>query len=281
MRVLVTGATSMIGDFLLPMLTDAGHEVIATSRGEHEEQEKVRWIVADLGSTAWLQQVGSIDAWTHFASITLIAPILDQALALLGSPRIIVFSSTSKFTKRYARGERDRKLAEALEAGEQELLRVCTERQINWNILRPTLIYSLGRDKNITLINRFIRRFRFFPLIGTGQALRQPVHAEDLAKACLRLLENEHAVNKAYNLSGKEIISYRNMVEKLFAMQGIRPCFFRMPMMILQLVIVILRVFLRYRYLTPDMAERMTMDMVFDHTDAADDFGYNPRPFQP
>jgi len=35
MRVLVTGATSMIGDFLLPMLVNAEHEVVATSRKPH------------------------------------------------------------------------------------------------------------------------------------------------------------------------------------------------------------------------------------------------------
>ncbi len=59
---------------------------------------------------------------------------------------------------------------------------------VEWVILRPTLIYGHGRDKNITEIARFIRRFGFFPLLGKANGLRQPIHVEDVAEACFAAL---------------------------------------------------------------------------------------------
>lgn len=92
---------------------------------------------------------------------------------------------------------------------------------MGWVILRPTLIYGRGRDRNITVIARFIRRFGFFPVLGRATGLRQPVHAEDVALACHRALEAPAATNRAYNISGGETVTYREMVRRVFlALEG-------------------------------------------------------------
>ena len=49
MRVLVTGATAMVGDFLLPMLVGAGHRVVATSRRGQAPQAGVEWRRIEMG----------------------------------------------------------------------------------------------------------------------------------------------------------------------------------------------------------------------------------------
>ncbi|RME60121.1 NAD-dependent epimerase/dehydratase family protein, partial [Candidatus Parcubacteria bacterium] len=281
MRVLVTGATSMIGDFLLPMLVDAGHEVVATSRRERETQQGVDWHCLDLVRENWFHSLGRVDAWINLTAISLLDDNVERALAHLRPQRLIVFSSTSRFTKRYAHGEQDRGFAEQLMRGEERVERICRTQGASWHIIRPTMIYCLGRDKNLTLILRFIRRFRVFPLVGSGGALRQPVHAEDLAWACRALLDRKDCADKAYVLSGGEVLTYREMVSRLFAKLGLRPRFVRVPVMLLRMLIGILHIFPHYRYLTMDMADRMDMDMVFSHDEAARDFGYAPRPFRP
>lgn len=281
MRVLVTGATSMIGDFLLPMLVQAGHQVIATSRRPQQTQEGVSWRCLDLEDEAWFESLDPVDAWIHLAAISLLDGRLDAALNHLKPARLIAFSSTSRFTKRYAHGARDCGFAAQLEKGEIHVEQACGAQGVDWVVIRPTLIYCLGRDKNLTLIQHFIRRFRVFPLVGSGRALRQPVHAEDLAWACEALLSRTDCVNRAYNLSGGEVLSYREMVKRLFEHAGIRPRFVRVPVMLLRMLIAMLRILPRYRYLTMDMADRMAMDMVFPHAEASRDFGYTPRPFRP
>ena len=271
----------MIGEFLLPMLVDAGHEVTATSRKPHAAQEGVRWLMADLNDGVWFEDAGQVDFWVNFTSLTLLPQLLPQVLSKLKVKRLILFSSTSKYTKIKARGLHDRRLAENLDASEREISTLCDKLKIEWVIFRPTLIYCLGRDKNITLIADNIRRFRFFPVIDSGKGLRQPVHAEDLAKACVQAIASEKVINRAYNLSGKEVLSYRMMVERLFVHLGIPPMFIPVPLVLFRALIAVLRLFPRYHYLTTDMAERMQQDMVFSHDEATNDFGYSPRPFQP
>jgi len=45
---------------------------------------------------------------------------------------------------------------------------------IHWTVFRPTPVYGRGKNKNITLIARLIRRFRFFSLIGSGKGCASP-----------------------------------------------------------------------------------------------------------
>src|SRR3546814_18582512 len=82
------------------------------------------------------------------------------------------------------------------------------------------MIYGQGREKNSSVMARFIRRFAFFPLFGSAQGLRQPIHAEDVAAACVVALQAPGAANRAYNLSGGETLAYRALVARVFAALG-------------------------------------------------------------
>lgn len=131
-------------------------------------------------------------------------------------------------------------------------------------VLRPTLIYGLGRDKNVAEIALFIRRFGFFPLLGKAMGLRQPVHAEDVAGACLAALASPLAANRAYNISGAETLPYREMVSRVFAALQKRPWLVTIPLVIFGMAVACLRFFPRYRHWSAAMAERMNRDLVFD-----------------
>jgi len=281
MRVLVTGATSMIGDFLLPMLVDAGHSVIATSRREQSGCPGIEWIQVDLDAPEPLNAAIHAEVWIHLGSISLLTQVIHEYAGLLGVERVIAFSSTSRFTKGEARNSRDRHLARLLADGESKLEQICTECGIGWTIFRPTLIYCLGRDRNLTLVRNFIARFSFFPLIGGGCGLRQPVHAEDLAMACMQAMESRASINQAYDLSGGEILSYRDMVAGVFQSLEKHPRFLPIPLILMRIGIYLAKLMPRFRYLTPEMADRMSQDMVFSHEHAGQDFSYSPRSFQP
>ncbi|MFZ4539744.1 NAD-dependent epimerase/dehydratase family protein [Propionivibrio sp.] len=146
-------------------------------------------------------------------------------------------------------------------------------------ILRPTLIYGLGRDKNISEIARFIRRFGFFPVLGQAQGLRQPIHAEDVAAVCVSALQAPCAANRAYNISGGETLAYRDMVARVFAALGRTPRLATVPLWAFRLAVTVLRCLPRYRQWSAAMAERMNRDLVFEHTEAARDLGFKPRCF--
>jgi nucleoside-diphosphate-sugar epimerase len=281
-KVIVTGATSMIGHFLLPRLVAAGYEVHAISRKQHIETNdagtdpRVIFHVADITDPEQFPQLDAV-ALIHLGPLWLLPPLLPR-LSSLNIRRVIGFGSTSLISKLLSADAGERKLVSSLAAAESAISQFCAQPGTNWTVFRPTLIYDCARDKNITVIARFIKRYGFFPLAGRAVGLRQPVHADDLAAACVTSLNHSATFNKVYNLSGGETLSYREMVTRIFAALGKRPRFVSIPLWLFQWAIRVASRLPSKRNLTGEMAARMNADLCFDHADAARDFGFAPRP---
>lgn len=209
-----------------------------------------------------------------------VVPQYFATIEACGARRVVTLSSTSIFVKDDSSDHREQDIARRLAEGEHALRIWAEVRGIEWVILRPTLIYGRGRDKNLTEIARFVRRFRFFPILGLAGGLRQPVHAEDVAAACVSALTVQAAANHVYSLSGGETLSYREMVCRIFAAVGKLPHLVTIPRWVFRGAVVALRLLPRYRHWTVEMAERMNRDLVFDHADAERDLGFSPRPFR-
>ena len=270
------GARSMVGEYLLPALIEAGWNVTAYSRRAVEPpRHGVRWRhLSDLKASE-----ASVPGWISLVPISALPPYLD-ALRAHGARRVVAVSSTSRFTRQSSSDEGEQALGRQFVESESRLQAWAEELGVAWVILRPTLIYGRGLDRNVTEIARFVRRYGFFPLLGGANGMRQPVHAQDVAVACLAALESGAAANRAYNLSGAERLAYREMVRRVFAALGRAPRMLSVPLWAFRLGIACLRVVPRYRGWTAAMAERMNQDLVFDHADAARDLGFRPRGFQ-
>jgi nucleoside-diphosphate-sugar epimerase len=198
-----------------------------------------------------------------------------------GARRIVAVSSTSRFTKAESPIESERLMAAQLAAGEQALAQWARASGVEFVILRPTIIYGRGRDLNLSLIACFIARFGFFPVAGAATGQRQPLHAQDLAIACIQALEKTHLTGKTYEVSGGETLSYYEMVGRIFDALGKRRLIVPLPMSVVGAAISCARLLPAFNHLTPAMARRMNEDLVFDHTLAIQDFGFTPRPFRP
>jgi nucleoside-diphosphate-sugar epimerase len=196
-----------------------------------------------------------------------------------GARRVVVLSSTSRFTKDDSSDPEEQAIALRLADAEARVQEWAKNRGVEWVILRPTLIYGWGRDKNIAEIARFIRRFGFFPLFGEANGLRQPIHAADVAGACVAALQTTGAANRAYNISGGETLTYRDMVGRIFTALGLRPRLLTVPLWTFRLALTVLHRLPRYRQWSTAMAERMNRDLVFDHSEAARDLAFEPRFF--
>jgi nucleoside-diphosphate-sugar epimerase len=198
-----------------------------------------------------------------------------------GARRIVAISSTSRFTKAESPIEGERLVAAQLAEGEQAFAQWASACGVEFLILRPTIIYGCGRDLNLSLIARFITRFGFFPVAGAATGQRQPLHAQDLAIACIQALEKTHLTGKTYEVSGGETLSYYEMVGRIFDALGKRRLIVPLPMPAFSAAIRCARLLPAFSHLTPAMARRMNEDLVFDHTPAVQDFGFTPRPFRP
>lgn len=264
----------MVGESLLPLLIQANWQVTAFSRHALEQS---------VNGVQWRQPLSpyeekTIPYWICAAPIWVL-PDLFALLEAHGVQRIVVLSSTSRYTKADSPDLEELATVRRLVDAEQQVSAWATSHGVESVILRPTLIYGLGRDKNVSEIARFIGRFGFFPLFGRASGLRQPVHVEDVAAASLSALNAPAATNRDYNISGGETLTYRQMVERIFAALGRRPWLIRIPLSFFRLAVACLRLLPRYRHWSAAMAERMNRDLVFNHDDATRDFGYKPRQF--
>jgi nucleoside-diphosphate-sugar epimerase len=276
----VTGATSLVGRFLLPRLREVGLEVHAVSRRPHLEGASIRvvWHALDIeaGSHEW--DVGRVSHLIHLAPLWLL-PNLVPRLASRGLLRLIGFGSTSRLSKTDSSDPRERQIAGRLARAEEELESACAAHGVQWTLMRPTLIYGGGLDHNVTTIAGVIRRLGIFPVVAEARGLRQPVHADDLAQACLAALANPATFNRAYDLHGGTTLRYREMVEAIFRGLGRRPRILSLPLPLCRTLLRGLSLLPGYRHVTPAMADRMNQDLCFDAGDAMRDFDYHPRPF--
>jgi nucleoside-diphosphate-sugar epimerase len=257
-----------------------GWGAVAFSREKRVENQggAVDWRQLAAPGTIGTDIASTISYWICVAPIWVL-PDYFPLIEASGARRVVALSSTSRFTKVGSGDTAENAIAAKLIDAEARVQAWAEGRGIEWVVLRPTLIYGQGRDKNISEMARFIRRFGFFPLLGSAQGLRQPIHAEDVAAACVAALQTPGAANRAYNLSGGETLAYREMVARVFAALGRPARLVTVPLWAFRLAVAMLRRLPRYRHWSAAMAERMNRDLVFDHAEAARDFGFKPRGF--
>lgn len=283
-RVGVLGATSHVSKPLLSILNSNGYGVFSFSRSELKLSDKNIWIDIDsLSSESVKVKCSSPQLISYWISL-LPLWVLIKYLPLIDKyqpKRIVALSTTSLFTKTKSGDPGEQRLVKNVAAAEEQLKRWAEERGIEWVIIRPTLIYGYGQDKNISSIKRIIKYFGFFPVFGQANGLRQPVHAEDVATACFSALFSLNVKNRSYNIAGADVLTYREMVCRIFTAMGRTPRLLTVPLFFFKAAVVCLRMLPRYRYLSLAMVERMNINMIFEYNEAKQDFNYKPRSFDP
>lgn len=185
------------------------------------------------------------------------------------------FSSMSAKEKLESISGLDRQMAERLQAGEAAWMATGEAKNTPATVFRPTMIYGRGLDQNLTRMAAWIRAGRRLPVCcPTG--LRQPVHVDDLAKACVSWMANPHP--GLFETGGGERLAYEEMACRVFESVGRRPRFFRVPRLLVHLARSGAR---RRRMQNVAMLLRMATDLVADNRQAAEAFGFAPRAFRP
>lgn len=280
-RALILGARGQIAPFLATRLAARGYQGVSISRrapAAASWHPAFPWQSFDLaGKLPWPGEW--VDGACLFSSVPLwLVPRHIGMLAAQGLTQIIAFSSTSVYTKARSRSVQDRWLADRLRQAEADLVNVCDAKGLPYTILRPTLVYGSGQDRNVTSILSFVRRFGFFPIASPGRGLRQPVHADDLAAAAVECLTTAKARGRAFNLPGGETLTYRQMVERICASARCPLRIVGVPAGIVSALTALTFPRSRARSLGALML-RMNQDLAFDASEAARDLGYHPRTF--
>ncbi|MCD9029286.1 NAD-dependent epimerase/dehydratase family protein [Luteimonas sp. BDR2-5] len=276
-RALVFGGSGAIGAALLPRLRAAGWQVDALSRDTRPAQPGLRWLRGEFATLPDLParadaifSCGPLDLFSHW-----------YADATIDCPRVVAFGSTSDATKRAADDPGERELAARLAASSARVLQAAAARGTRATLLRPTLVYGSGRDRNLSRIAALARGSGWFVLPSDARGLRQPVHVDDLADAALAVVDVEAAAGRDFALPGGETLPYRDMVARTLATLEPAPRLLLLPSPLFAAALFAARLAGRLQGLPPGAVARMRADLVFDATPARVAFGYAPRAFAP
>ncbi len=267
--VLVCGASSQIGVFLLPELVRAEAWVIALSRMPQPPLTGVEWLRGALPQAP--PGAGAAVSICSFAPLDALAAWIDSGAAPRLA-RVVATSSMSAESKQASPVAAEREVSRRLRDGEAALAGVCERRGVAWTILRPTLIYGAARDRSLTPLARRAVRWRIFGLpAGTG--LRQPVHAEDVAMAVLHALD-DGATGRTVQIGGGERLSAAEMFTRVRDSLPVRTFPLRISTPLIRL---------GARLLPPlrGPLTRLQQDLVADNAELEGLLGVRPRGFSP
>jgi nucleoside-diphosphate-sugar epimerase len=280
-KVLLLGARSQIGVFAIPRLLAAGYRVQAVSRdprpGAFPAFEGLDWVS--------LRELAARPA--AFSALVSAGPIelaRDAVRRIDELQRAVVFSTSSVFTKQESTDPRERSQIRGILDAEDELRRMCAERGISLCLLRPTLVYGCGLDRNVTRLANWLRRWRFLPVAGRAAGLRQPVHADDLAMAAvaaLAALRPSKGEQLDFILCGGSTVSYREMARRIGEGIGFKARLIPVPPAMLTGVAAWLERLPGETRIRAAMVRRQNADLVFDDHAARERLGFAPRPFGP
>ncbi len=195
--------------------------------------------------------------------------------------RVVAFSTSSVFSKASSPDrEENRQIADIL-AREVQLTSMCSERGLALAVLRPTLVYGCGLDLNISLLANWIQRLGWLPVAGKAPGLRQPAHADDLAKLAVNVLLADKPVSLDSPACGGSTLSYKEMAELIFDALDKPRRIISLPPWLMAAVVRVMGLLPPWRGVNKQMVRRQNTDLVFDDSVLKEQLEYDPRPFRP
>jgi uncharacterized protein YbjT (DUF2867 family) len=273
-RILLTGATGLLGGALLDVLLARGHEVrclvrAGSPRASRLDARKTELVRGDAGDAEALSRaLSGADALVHVAGIEH-SPAVVEAAHRAGCSRLVVLGSTSAHSAYSFRSAPKLRM--------EELVR---ESGLAYTIVRPSMIYGSELDRNVHRLLRFLDRSPLFPMFGSGENLWQPVYYEDCARGVCEALVRPSAAGQSYDLPGAEPLTYLEMVETAAGALGNKPRIVRLPLEPARRALVAAEALRLPLPVKSEQVLRLREDKAYPYDEARRDLGYAPRPFR-
>ena len=218
-KIFVTGAAGFVGSHLVPTLLDKNYEVTALIRKSSEKPrlpKVVSWVIADLSKKgSWQAKLEGHDILIHLASE--ISSKIREAFEknnVVATKNLIEAAKKARIKKiihfSSAAVESIRRDWYADTKKEQE--KIIANSKINHIILRPSMMYGPGDNKNIGWLIKIFKKLPIIPLPGGGNFGRQPVYVDDICKIVIKLIERNYK-NRIFEIHGYRYIPMSKMVK--------------------------------------------------------------------
>jgi uncharacterized protein YbjT (DUF2867 family) len=229
-RVVVFGATGFIGRALLPALA-AEHEVVAVSRSPQPPQEGVTWVVADVtdapavrraleGADVVYYLVHSLGS-PHFEERDLAGARTTASEAEIAGARQIVYLG--------GLGEEGEELSPHLRS-RLETGRALASGAVPLTTLRAAVVVGKGSAAFETIVV-LVDRLPVMVAPRWVSTPTQPIALADAVRYLAAVAGREETIGETYDLGGPEVMTYRQMIERVADMRGKRRVIIEVPVL--------------------------------------------------
>lgn len=276
--ILLTGASSYVGLLLLDIFSknNSGHKIRCLIRDNSKNLSTLKTLDVELftcdlcNRDDLMRSMEGVDTIIHIAGIRFSRDIMDVAIKS-GVKRAILIHTTGMYSK--YRDYSDEYI--------QIEKRISQMTELEYVILRPTMIYGSKLDQNMHKLIEYISSHKLFPIFGSGNGKMQPVHGSDVANALYLVFNNPNIKNKAYNISGGSILSYKEILLMISKRVNTNIKFVFIPFFLSILLGRIYTYFARNSAkISIEQIRRLNEDKTFSFVDAQKDFGYLPMSFE-
>ncbi|UOX90303.1 NAD(P)H-binding protein [Amycolatopsis sp. FBCC-B4732] len=220
MRVLVAGASGFVGSRLCPALESAGHEVLAMTRHPAKyggAGKAVRGDVADVGSLraalkgveAAYYLVHSLDSADFKRRDADAARAFARAAADAGVRRIVYLGGL---------GDDDDALSEHL-TSRREVERLLGETGVPVTVLRAGIVIGHG-GTSWELTRQLVEHLPAMITPRWVGTRTQPIAIADVVRYLAGVLDHPEAEGKTFEIGGPEVLAYRDMLQRVAAIEG-------------------------------------------------------------
>ena len=229
MRVVVFGATGFVGRALLPALA-GDHDVIAVSRKPHPADDAVQWAVADVadrravaqaldGADAAYYLVHSLGARDFAERDRAGAETVASEAERAGLRQLVYLGGLGDDADPSEHLRSRRETAEALQSG-----------SVPVTTLRAAMIVGAGSAAFETIL-ALVDRLPGMVMPRWVSTETQPIALADIIRYLAGVLGRDGTIAQAYDAGGPEVMSYREMIERIAALRGKRPLLVEVPVL--------------------------------------------------
>ena len=230
MRLAVFGATGTIGRALVPVLAER-HEVVAISRREPKDAPGVEWRRADAtdapsvaaalaGVEAAYYLVHSLGSADFEARDRLAAETVAREAERAGLRQLIYLGGLGDDSPELSAHLRSR----------AETGRALASGAVPVTTLRAAMVVGKGSAAFET-IGALVDRLPAMVCPRWVSTETQPIALEDVVRYLAGVAGREDALGQTFDVGGPEVMTYREMIERIARLRGKRPLIVEVPVL--------------------------------------------------
>jgi uncharacterized protein YbjT (DUF2867 family) len=230
MRVAVFGAAGTVGKALLPRLAER-HDVVAVSRRPRAAQDGIRWATADVasgegvadvidGADVLYYLVHSLGQSDFEAKDSQAASRVSREAARAGVSQIVYLGGLGADHPDASPHLRSRRVTGELLAADGVAV----------TTLRAAMVVGKGSAAFETIL-ALVKRLPVMITPSWVSTPTQPIALTDIARYLAGVAGNEEALGVGYDAGGAEVMTYRQMIERIAALLGRRPRIIEVPVL--------------------------------------------------